>query len=156
MKGILKWPLILAAVVTILRVVVEQSGAPASTTNLFSVVAIHLVIAPLYFALRIAASGIPRPYATQFKLTVLFVVLARAMVLPTYWLGYIFQWHQERFSQMLGPNVSPFVGYIGVPFGTAAVWIVISTIFGGIMGSIVIAAWRLFAPKEVPVSAAKS
>jgi hypothetical protein len=153
MKGILKWPLILAAVVTILRVVVEQSGAPPSISNLFSVVAIHLVLAPLYFAFRIAASGIPRPYATQFKLTVLFVVLARAMVLPTYWLGYIFQWHQERFSQMLGANVSPLIGYLAVPFGTAAVWIVMSTIFGGVIGSIVIAVWRLFLPKQVPANA---
>ena len=141
MKGILKWPLIVAAAVTILRVVVERAGAPDSVANIFSTVAIHLVLAPLYFAIRIAQSPEPRPYLTQFKLTALFVIFARAMILPTYWLGYIFQWPQQRFSGLIG--ASPFRGFIGEPLFTAAIWLVASTVIGGVMGCVVIAVWRL-------------
>jgi hypothetical protein len=144
LKGILKWPLILAAAATVLRVVVELAGAPGAVSNLISVVALHLVIVPVYFAIRIAKSGVPHPYLTQFKLTVLYVVLARAMVIPTYWLAYIYQWDQSRFSQLMGPDVGPFAGYIAVPFATAGIWIVVSTIFGGGVGSIIIAASRGF------------
>jgi len=140
MKGLLKLPLILAAVVTILRVVVERAGAPDAVANLFSVVAIHLLLAPLYFAIRIAQSPEIRPYATQFKLTFLFVVLARAIVLPTYWLGYVFQWQQNRFAGLIG--ASAFRGIIAEPLMTAAIWIVMSTIFGGVIGCVVIAIWR--------------
>src|SRR5439155_1986083 len=77
-KGILKWPLIVAAAVVVLRVVVEQSGAPNSVSNIISVVALHLVIVPLYFAIRIAKSGLMHPYVTQVKLVALYVVLTRA------------------------------------------------------------------------------
>jgi hypothetical protein len=142
MKGILKWPLIVAAVVVVLRVVVEQSGAPDSVSNLISVVALHLVIAPLYFAIRIAKSGLPNPYITQVKLVVLYVVLTRAMVLPTYWLGRIYEWPQPRFNGLYGPDVSPLTGFVIVPFATGAIWIVLSTIVGSALGAIVIAVTR--------------
>jgi hypothetical protein len=138
-KGILKWPLIIAAVVVILRVVVEQAGAPDTVANLFSVVALHLLIVPVYLAIRIAKSGVARPYVTLLKLVALYVVLTRAMVLPTYWLARIYEWPQPRFFGLYGEGVTPFVGYIAVPVGTAIVWIVASVIFGGIVGAIIIA-----------------
>jgi len=147
MKGLMKWPLIIAAIMTVLRVLVERAGVPDTVSNWFSVVALHLLIVPLYFAFRIANSNIPRPYLTHLKLTFLFVVLARAMILPTYWLAYIYQWPQGRFGQLLGPEVTPFVGYISVPFMTALQWIVVSTVFGGAVGLIVIALWRQFVRK---------
>jgi hypothetical protein len=146
-KGILKWPLIIAAVVIVLRVIVEQSGAPDAVANLLSVVALHFLIGPVYFAIRIAKSGISRPYATQFKLVTLYVVLTRAMLLPTYWLARIYEWPQSRFYGTFGPDVTAFVGYIGVPFVTAAIWIVASFIFGGTLGSIIIAISRRSAGK---------
>ena len=68
MKGILKWPLIVAAVVTVLRVVVEREGASDRVCNILSVVALHLMIGPLYFAIRIGWSEILRPYFTLIKL----------------------------------------------------------------------------------------
>jgi len=138
-RGILKWPLIVAAAVVVLRVVVEQSGAPNSVSNIISVVALHLVIVPLYFAIRIAKSGLMHPYVTQVKLVALYVVLTRAMVLPTYWLARIYGWSQPRFAGLSGPDVSPLTGYIIVPFATAAVWIIASTVVGTVLGSIVIA-----------------
>jgi hypothetical protein len=147
MKGIMKWPLIVAAIVTVLRVVVERAGASDSISGLFSVVALHLLIVPLYFAFRIANSEVSRPYLTQVKLTFIFVVLARAMILPTYWLGYIYQWPQSRFSGLIGPDVTPFAGYIGVPVITGLIWIGFSTIGGGAFGCVVIALWRQFVRK---------
>jgi hypothetical protein len=146
-KGLLKWPLILAGVVVVLRVLVEQSGAPNVAANLLSVVALHFLIGPVYFALRIATSEVSRPYATQFKLVTLYVVLTRAMILPTYWLARIYEWPQQRFGGLAGPGVTPFTGYIAIPFLTAAFWIVASVIFGGILGSITIAVIRRLVSK---------
>ena len=139
MKGILKWPLVIAAIVVVARVVTEQSGVPDSINNLISVVGLHFVIVPLYVAVRIAKSGTPRPYATLFKLIGIYVVLTRAMVIPVYWLARIYEWPQPRFGGLWGPDVNPFVGFIGVPFVTAAIWIVASLVVGGALGSLVIA-----------------
>jgi len=139
MKGILKWPLCIAAIVVVLRVVTERLGVPDSINNLLSVVALHVLLGPLYFAIRIAKSRTPRPYATLFKLIAIYVLLTRAMIIPVYWLGRIYEWPQPRFFGLWGPDVSPFEGFIGVPFVTAAIWIASSLIFGGAVGSLVIA-----------------
>jgi hypothetical protein len=147
LKGILKWPLIVAAVVVVLRVVVERIGLPDSIANVLSVVALHTLIGPLYFAIRIAMNAVPRPYATLFKLIALYVLWTRAMILPVYWLARIFEWTQARFDGLWGPGVSAFRGYIGVPFVTAAIWIVASLVIGGLLGSIVVAIGRVFAGK---------
>ena len=69
------------------------------------------------------------------------------MVLPTYWLARIYEWPQQRFNGLAGRDVTFFTGYITIPFGTAAVWIVASVIFGGVLGSIVIAITRRFVSK---------
>ena len=142
MKGILKWPLIVAAVVVILRVVVERAGAADSVANLLSVAALHTLLVPIYFAVRIASDGVERPYALLFKLVAAYAVLTRLMIIPTYWMARVYEWTQSRFVGTWGEDVSPFVGYIAVPFLTAAFWIVASIIFGGIIGSIVIAVGR--------------
>jgi hypothetical protein len=152
MKDMLKWPLIIAAIVTILRVIVERAGVPDSVSNVFSVVALHLLIAPLYFAIRIGLSSPPRPYVMQIKLVASYVILTRAMIIPTYWLAYILGWHQRRFGG-LSPDTAPFTAYITIPFATAAMWIVASVIIGGAFGCIVIALMsRVYdgaTPKEV-------
>jgi hypothetical protein len=148
-KGILKWPLLLAAVVVVLRVVVEQFGAPDSVANLFSVVALHFAIGPIYFAIMLARSGVPRPYGQLIKVIALYVVLTRAMVLPTYWLARIYHWPQQRFGGLA--DTTPFTGFITIPFQTAAIWIILSLVFGGVAGSIVMAIIRQFGRK--PVSA---
>ena len=139
MKGRLKWPLIIAAIVVVARVVTEQSGAPEAINNLLSVVGLHFVIVPLYLAVRIARSGAPRPYATLFRLIGIYAVLTRAMVIPVYWLGRIYEWPQSRFAGTWGADVAPVMGFIAIPFLTAAFWIVASLIVGGALGSLVIA-----------------
>jgi hypothetical protein len=139
-RGILKWPLIIAAAVTVLRVIVEQAGAPDSVSNLVSVVALHLLIVPLYFAYKIGKSEIPNPYLTQLKLVAIYAVLTRMMIIPTYWLARIYSWPQTRFAGV--SDSPPFTGLVLIPFGTAAFWIVASTIFGTGIGCTVIALLR--------------
>lgn len=147
-KDILKWPLAVAAVVIVARVIVERAGAPQNVSNLFSAVALHLLIVPLYFALRIGTSSIPRPYLMQLKLVTLFVVLTRAMIIPVYWLAHILGWQQQRFGG-LTPGVSPFTAYVANPFGTAGFWIVASVVVGTALGSVVIALMsRAYAPER--------
>ena len=142
MKGMLKGPLIIAAILVVARIIVEQSGGPGWLANILSVVVLYVIVAPLYFAFRIADSGIERPYRTLLKKTALFTALARSMVIPTYWLAYHFQWTAPRFSVAeggnVGPNVPPIVGYVFIPFGAAIVWILISLLVGGGLGSLVI------------------
>jgi hypothetical protein len=138
MKDLLKWPLIVAAVVVLLRVIVEQAGAPDTVSNMLSVVALHLVIAPVYFAIRLGLSGQPRPYFTLIKLVASFVVLTRIMIIPVYWLAHIQGWGQRRFGG-LGPDTPPFIAYFTIPFGTAAMWIVASLIIGTVLGSVILA-----------------
>lgn len=159
MKGVLKWPLIIAAIVVVLRVVLERAGAPEAVNNIVSVVVLYVLIAPLYFAFRIAKTGVARPYLTLLKTTALFTMLARAMVIPTYWLAYYYQWQQPRFSTaqngVVGPGVTPLFGYVLIPIGAALVWIIISLIVGGGLGSIVIAVKRKSAKKVSEAVAAR-
>ena len=142
MKGLLKWPLIIAAILVAGRIISEQAGAPDRLNNLFSVVILYVMIAPLYFAFRIAGSAVERPYRALLKTIALFTALARSMVIPTYWLAYHFQWTAPRFSVReggnVGPNVPPLVGYLVIPFAAAIVWILISLVVGGLLGSLVI------------------
>jgi hypothetical protein len=146
LKGMLKWPLVIAGVAVVLRVVLEQLQAPDTAANLVSVVALYLAICPIYFAVRISRSGIEHPYRQLFKSVVLYATLARALVIPTYWLAYIYQWHIPRFlvSQggVVGPNVGPFRAFVGVPLVAGVAWVIGSLIIGGTLGSIVIAIMR--------------
>jgi hypothetical protein len=154
MKGMLKWPLIIAAIFVVVRVVLEQAGAPGRLSGLFSVVVLYLIVVPLYFAVRIANSSTPRPYRALLKMTAVYTALARSMVIVTYWFAYYFQWPAPRFSVAqggnVGPNVTPLFGYVLIPFGAALIWIAASLIIGGGLGSIVIAIKRKTAMKANP------
>src|SRR6266436_1243193 len=68
LKEILKWPLIVAAIVVVLRVIVERAGAPAAVSNMLSVAALTTVLGPLYFALQIGLAGKPRPHRMLIQL----------------------------------------------------------------------------------------
>lgn len=146
MRGILKWPLAIAAVVVMARVILERFGAPSGISALFSVVVLYVLICPLYFAVRIGGSQATRPYLTLLKTTAIYTALARSMVIPTYWLAYIYQWPEPRFSTTQGGNVgegvTPLWGYLIIPFGAALAWVIGSVIVGGALGSIVIALRR--------------
>jgi hypothetical protein len=139
LKGILKWPLIIAAVVVALRVVVERAGGSPVLSNALSVAVLHTLLAPIYFASRLAGSGVERPYRALLKLILLYAVWTRAMVILVYWLARIYEWPESRFYGLWGPDVNAFEGFIGVPFVTALSWIVGSLLVGGAVGSVVLA-----------------
>jgi hypothetical protein len=146
LRGMLKWPLIIAGLAVVLRVVLEQLQVQVAASNLVSVVALHLVICPVYFAFRIGRSGVEHPYRLLLKSVTLYAVLARALIIPTYWLAYIYQWQVPRFlvtrGGVVGPDVSPFRAYVGVPLVLSLMWVIGSLVVGGILGSIVLAATR--------------
>ena len=140
LKGILKWPLIVTAIVVVLRVIVERGGAPAAVSNMLSVAALTTLLGPLYFALQIGLARKPRPYSMLIQLIFIYAVCARAMVLPTYWAARMFNWTEPRFAGVDARN--PFVGFIAVPVITAAVWIVASMVIGSAIGFMTLAIVR--------------
>ena len=115
---------------------------PDLATNLVSVVALYLVICPIYFAFRIANTGMERPYIQQLKSTALYATLARSLVIPAYWLAYIYQWQAPRFSVhnggVVGPDVTPLRAFVLIPLLAGAAWVPGSLIIGGTLGSVVI------------------
>jgi hypothetical protein len=146
MKGIMKWPLLIALAVVVVRVLLEQIGVPETTTNYVSAVALHLLIFPLYFAVRIGGSHLPHPYTTLLKTIAVYSLLVRAMIMVTYWLAYFFQWPQSRFSVaaggVVGEGIGPLQALVIRPVVAALAWVVGSVIVGGLLGSIVIAVRR--------------
>ena len=140
MKGILRWPLVVAAIVVVLRVIVERAGAPIVVSNMLSGAILITVLGPVYFALQVGLAGKPRPYWMLIKLVVIYAIWTRAMILPTYWLARVFHWDEPRFAGVDAPN--PLVGFIVLPLVTAAFWIVASLVIGGGIGAAVLAVVR--------------
>ena len=138
-KGMMKWPLIIAAVLLVLRIVLEQAGAPEVVNNVFGISWLYFIV-PLFFAYRISASSQERPFKTLFKKLVIFAAYTRVMILPTYMLAYRLQWQAPRFGidggGVVGEDVSPLTGYLGIPIRNALIWIVIATAVGMILGSV--------------------
>lgn len=144
MKGMMKRPLQVAAMLVVLRVLSEQAGAPEAVNQIFGVTWLYFIV-PVYFALKITAAGEAHPYQTLFAKMAIFVMLVRLMVLPTYWLAYVFDWTALRFSAeeggVVGDGISPLSGYLFIPLGAFLFWLVAATLVGGGIGSLVIA-WK--------------
>jgi hypothetical protein len=64
----------------------------------------------------------------------------RLMIIPTYWLAYMFQWKAPRFGLQMGgvvgEGISPVEGYLWIPVRNALVWIVGGTIIGMIIAGV--------------------
>ena len=138
-KSLMKWPLIIAAALVVLRVILERLGTPESVNNIFGVAWLYFIV-PVYFALEIARGGDASPYRSLFKNVLLFSTYTRLMVMPTYWLAYAWQWGAPRFGLqrggVVGEGVSALEGYLWIPVRNAAVWIISATIIGMILGGI--------------------
>jgi hypothetical protein len=119
MKHLLKWPLIITAVIVVARVLLERFGAPPAVNNTLSVLLLTILIFPLYFAVRIAKSGEEHPYRMLLKTTGLYALLARAMIIPTYWFAHIYQWPEPRFEGVVRPDVTTFKAYVLTPLNPA-------------------------------------
>jgi hypothetical protein len=138
----LRWPLIIAAIIVVARVVAERTGVPESVNQYLGIFMLTVILVPLYFGWRLARSGVERPYRQLFALVAVYAVLVRAMVVVTYWLARIFEWPQSRFAGTWGPEVGPLQGFVLVPIFTALFWVLTSVVVGGGLGSLVIALAR--------------
>ena len=147
--GLMKAGVLVAACIIVVRIILEQFGAPESVNNIFGVAWLYLVF-PVLFALRIAASGEPGPFKTLFKTLLLFGVYTRLMVMASYMLAFLFKWQAPRFSLKMGGNVGPDVsalqGLLVIPVRNALIWIVMATVLGMIIGGIILFRKRKPAP----------
>ncbi len=145
----MKAGVLIAACIIVVRIVLEQLGAPESVNNIFGVAWLYLVF-PVLFALRIAADGDSGPFKALFKALVLFAVYTRLMVMATYMVAYLLKWQAPRFSIKMGGNVGPEVGGLQglalIPARNALIWIVMATVVGMIIGGIVLVAKRKPSP----------
>lgn len=138
-RAMMKWPLIIAAALIVVRIVLEQVGAPETVNNIFGVAWLYFIV-PFYFAARIAKSGDPKPFRVLFKKLLLFSIYTRLMVMPAYWLAYAFEWAAPRFSLamggVVGEGVTPLQGTIWYPGRNAIVWIIFAVALGMILGGV--------------------
>jgi len=145
-KGVLKWPLIIAVIVVVGRVALERAGVPESATNYLSAAVLHLLIVPLYLAVRISGADVPHPYWTLIKTITIYSAAVRLMIMVTYWLAYIYQWPETRFSLqaggVVGEGITPVEAIVFRPVLAALAWIVSSIVIGGGLGALVIAVRR--------------
>ena len=137
----LKWPLIVAVILVVLRIVLEKLGAPDSINNLLGVAWLHLLV-PFYFAYQIRTSASDRPYRALFKDLFLYSLYTRLMVLVTYWMAYLWQWQSPRFlitqGGNVGENIGPFEGYLLIPGRNLVVWVVMAMVVGMVLGSLLL------------------
>jgi len=134
--------LIIAAVLVVGRIVLEQMGAPEWLNNIFGVAWLYF-ITPFYFTNKIAASGESKPFLALLKKTAIFAAYTRLMVMPTYWLAYMNGWTAPRFSTaqggVVGEGMTPLKAYLLIPVRNALIWIVFATLLSALLGGIYLA-----------------
>ncbi len=112
----IKRPLIVTLVVIVVRILLEEMGAPGALSNIFGVIWLAFPVA-IYFGVGVAASGETHPYKALVKLIVVYGVCARLMVSVSYSLAYVFAWSAPRFSGggVGGEGVTPLQGLVLMP-----------------------------------------
>lgn len=142
MKHLLKWPLIVTLAVIVVRIILEETGAPQAINTLFGVVWLQLLI-PVYFGLTLAKNKILPPFLTLTKLVVLYALCARLLVLVSYSMAYVFQWNAPRFSVagsgVVGEGVGPLQGLLLTPASNQVFWVIGGVVAGMILGSATLA-----------------
>ena len=150
MKGLIKVPLILAVVIIVVRIGLEQVGAPGTITFIFGVTWLHLLV-PLYLGFRIAAAGGSSPFKDLFLAVFFFTLYTRLMVMATYMLAYSLGWSASRFSVEGGGGVgaeSALQGMLITPVLNCFFALVAGTILGMILGSITLFIKRRMASEK--------
>ncbi len=110
----IKGPLILTLVVMVIRIVLEEMGAPGALTNIVGVFWLAFLVS-IYFAVGLANSGEAHPYKALIKLIVVYGVCARLMVAVSYSLAYIFDWSAPRFGGQGSEGVTALEGILLTP-----------------------------------------
>jgi hypothetical protein len=151
---IMKAGVIFAAVIVVLRIILEHIGAPQTLDMVFGVAWLYFLL-PICFALRIASSGEAKPFLGLFKDVLLFSIYTRIMVMVTYVIAYFFKWTAPRFSVAQGGNVGENVSFVNgvliVPLRNAVFWVILASAVGMIIGSVTLALAR---KKPAPPTAA--
>jgi hypothetical protein len=135
---VMRWGLIVAAVIIVVRILLEQAHIPDRINNIFGVAWLYLIL-PVLFALAIRAQDHASPYKSLLKNVFLFGICTRAMVMITYMLAYAFQWSSPRFAYPggnVGENVGIWTGFLWIPLRNVLIWVVLATAAGMIIGSI--------------------
>lgn len=147
---IMKAGVIVAAVIVVLRIVLEQAGAPEEVNNVFGLILLYLLL-PICLALRIRSAGEASPFKGLFKDVLLFGVYTRLMVMATYMIAYFLKWNAPRFTPKLGGNVDPSIGFLNgfllIPVRNAVIWVVMILVVGMIIGGITLAIARKSSPR---------
>ncbi len=129
----------MALAVIVLRIVLEQAGAPEWLNNIFGVAWLYFAV-PIFFALQIHRFGDERPFRILSLQVLLFAVYTRLMVMVTYMLAYQFQWQAPRFhlsrGGVVGEGVTPLQGLLWIPLRNFFFWVVAATVIGTILGGI--------------------
>ncbi|MCA9735901.1 hypothetical protein KC799_27430 [candidate division KSB1 bacterium] len=140
-NSMMKIPLIVAAAVIIIRIILEHVGSPEAVNAVFGVAWLYFII-PVLFALQISKSGDSSPYKSLFISLLLFAVYTRLMVFVTYMLAWWQQWQAPRFSLaqggVVGEDVSAMQGLFIIPLRNAVFWIIFATLIGMLVGWITI------------------
>jgi hypothetical protein len=137
---VLRWGVIIAAAIIVVRIVLEQAGVPNSIDKIFGVAWLYFIF-PILFAFGIRARGEASPYKRLLIDILLFAVYTRVMVMITYMLAYIFNWSAPRFiypGGNVGGNVGIWNGIFLIPLRNVFIWVVMIIIIGMIIGSITI------------------
>lgn len=146
---LMKLGVILAAVIIVLRIILEQAGAPEMVNNIFGVAWLYFIF-PVLFAFRIAKDREKGRFKALLGNVVLFALYTRLMVMVSYMGAYAFQWRAPRFSAAMGGNVGPGVGPLSgvfiIPVRNLLIWVISATIIGIIIGGITLLLRRKPAP----------
>lgn len=130
---------VLAALIIVVRIVLEQAGAPQTVNNILGVAWLYFLF-PVLFAAAIRARQYDSPYKVLLKDVVLFAVYTRLMVMVTYMLAYFLKWKAPRFAATMGGNVggnvSLWTGLLFIPVRNVLIWVVFAAIVGMIIGSV--------------------
>jgi len=148
-KSLIKVPLMIAVVVIVARVILEQAGASGAVNAIFGVSWLHLLV-PFYLAMRIAKLGAAKPFLTLLASLSVFTLLVRLLVAATYGLAYKLSLGAPRFQAegggVVGDGVTPLEGYLLIPFQNLVITGAAVIVIGMILGGITLAILRRRAP----------
>jgi hypothetical protein len=134
----MRWGVLIAATVIVVRIALEQTGVPESICLIFGVAWLYFIF-PVLFAVGIRVRHDATPYKRLLKDIFLFLIYTRVMVMLTYMLAYVFNWNAPRFAYPggnVGENVSVLSGILLIPLRNLLIWVVMAGIIGIIIGSI--------------------
>lgn len=131
LSNLVKLPILVAAGVIVIRIVLEFANTPNGLTQIFGVAWLDILV-PIYLALKIADSGMEKPFLSTIKAMLLYAIPARLMVAITYILAYAFDWTLSRFTIVIGSNATPLQGYLTIP-ATGFAFGIVSALIGAIV-----------------------